>query len=123
MLNWSFNSCSLVVVRIFVSCIHDLIHAQCIALALPVAALETLGPAVLVGVVLVSAVVVDVLLVVHLLSVLLGLALGLLAVEPVLALGLRELLYVSGVWYKHKAQHTLSTSAPAKPARSSLAKA
>ena len=92
MLNWSFNSCSLVVVRIFVSCIHDLIYAQCIALALPVAALETLGPAVLVGVVLVSAVVVDVLLVVHLLSVLLGLALGLLAVEPVLALGLSELI-------------------------------
>ena len=96
-------------------------YAQCIAL--PVAALETLRPAVLVGVVLVSAVVVNVLLVVHLLGVLLGLALGLLAVEPVLALGLCELLYVSRVQCEHDAQHTLSTSAPAKPARSSLAKA
>ena len=63
-------------------------YAQCIAL--PVAALETLRPAVLVGVVLVSAVVVNVLLVVHLLGVLLGLALGLLAVDEVGALGLSE---------------------------------
>jgi hypothetical protein len=114
-----------VVVCILGSCIYDRTgsrrYAQCIAL--PVAALETLGPAVLVGVVLVSAVVVDVLLVVHLLGVLLGLTLGLLAVEPVLALGLRELLYVSTIRHKHDAQHTLSTSAAAKPATSSLAKA
>ena len=58
---------------------------------LPVAALEALRAVVLVGVILVGTVVVNVLLVVHALSVLLGLALGLLAVEPVLALGLREL--------------------------------
>ena len=73
-------------------------YAQC--MALPVAALETLRPAVLVGVVLVSTVVVDVLLVVHALSVLLGLALGLLTVEPILALGLRELSHVSRNWFK-----------------------
>lgn len=59
---------------------------------LPATALEALRAAVLVGVVLVGTVVVNVLLVVHALSVLLGLALGLLAVEPVLALGLSELL-------------------------------
>ena len=96
-------------------------YAQCIAL--PATALEALRAVVLVGVVLVGTVVVDVLLIVHALSVVLGLTLGLLAVEPVLALGLCELLYVSRVQCEHDAQHTLSTSAPAKPARSSLAKA
>jgi hypothetical protein len=51
-----------------------------------------LGAAVLVRVVLVGVLAVDVVLVVHLLSLLLCLALGLLLVEPVLALGLGELV-------------------------------
>lgn len=59
---------------------------------LPSALLEALRAIVLVGIVLISTVVVNVLLVVHLLRVLLGLALCLFAVEPVLALGLSELL-------------------------------
>jgi hypothetical protein len=58
---------------------------------LPATLLEALRAVVLVGVVLVGTVVVNVLLIVHLLRVLLSLALGLLAVEPVLALGLSEL--------------------------------
>ena len=91
--------------------------------SLPPATVKVLRAVILVGIVLIRTVVVDVVFIVHALSILLRLALCLLPVEPVLALGLRELLYVSGVWYKHKAQHTLSTSAPAKPARSSLAKA
>jgi hypothetical protein len=79
---------------------------------------------VLVGVVLVGALVVHVVLVVHLLGLSLGLALGLLAVEPVLALGLSlGVVLVVDLWaYMITIGLTsLSTSAPAKPARSSLA--
>jgi hypothetical protein len=54
-----------------------------------------LRAAVLVGVVLVGTLVVDVVLIVHLLSILLGLTLGLLLVKPVLALGLSELVNLS----------------------------
>jgi hypothetical protein len=61
-------------------------------LRLPATALEVLGTAVLVGIVLVRALTVDVVLVVHLLCLPLGLPLSLLAVEPVLALGLGELV-------------------------------
>jgi hypothetical protein len=62
---------------------------------LPPTVLEVLRATVLVGVVLVRTLVVDVVLIVHLLSVLLRLALGLLLVEPVLALGLGELVDLS----------------------------
>jgi hypothetical protein len=48
---------------------------------------------VLVRVVLVRTLTIDVVLVVHVLSLLLGLSLGLLAVKEVLALGLRELVH------------------------------
>lgn len=59
---------------------------------LPPATLKVLRPSVLVGVVLVRTVAIDVVLVVHALCVALRLVLGLLAVEPVLALGLGELV-------------------------------
>jgi hypothetical protein len=66
---------------------------------LPSTALEALRAAILVGVVLVGTLVVDVVLIVHLLSILLGLALGLLLVEPVLALCLCELVDLGTLWY------------------------
>ena len=59
---------------------------------LPVAILKPLRAIVLVGVILVGILTVNVVLVVHLLGLLLRLALGLLAVEPVLALGLCKLV-------------------------------
>lgn len=59
--------------------------------SLPTTTLEALRAAVLVGIVLISTVTLYVLLIVEVLSVLLGLALGLLAVEPILALGLSKL--------------------------------
>jgi hypothetical protein len=65
------------------------------AICLPSTPLKSLGATVLVGVVLVSTVVVDVLLVVHALSVLFCLTLRLLAVEPVLALCFRETVDLS----------------------------
>jgi hypothetical protein len=60
------------------------------AICLPSTPLKSLGAIVLVRVVLVSTVVVDVLLVVHALSMLFCLTLRLLAVEPVLAFGFCE---------------------------------
>jgi hypothetical protein len=60
------------------------------AICLPSTPLKSLGAIVLVRVVLVSTVVVDVLLIIHALSVLFCLTLRLLAVEPVLALCFRE---------------------------------
>jgi hypothetical protein len=64
-------------------------------LRLPSTVLEVLRATVLVGVVLVGTLVVDVVLIVHLLSILLGLTLGLLLVKPVLTLGLGELVNLS----------------------------
>ena len=59
---------------------------------LPAAALESLRAVVLVGVVLVGTLALNVVLIIHAFSPLLCLALGLLLVEPVLALGLSKLV-------------------------------
>lgn len=59
---------------------------------LPSAALKVLRAAVLVRIVLVCALVLDIVFIVHALGVLFGVALGFLLVEPVLALGLGELV-------------------------------
>jgi hypothetical protein len=65
---------------------------SCYWLRLPPAPLKPLRLTVLVGVVLIRPVVINVVLVVHTLGMLLRVALGPLAVKPVLSLGLRKLV-------------------------------
>lgn len=67
--------------------------------------------------------VINVVLVIHALSVLFRVALCLLPVEPVLSLGLGKLvnLKLSVSLLRHKKIESKHTSAPAKPASSSLA--
>lgn len=76
---------------------------------LPSAVVKLLGTAVLVGVVLVCAVIVDVVVVVHLLCLLLCLALGLLAIEPVLALGLGKLVDLNTLVHAANGKGTMKT--------------